>query len=354
MEELLLKDARALVAVGDLDGVDEALAAVGDVPAAAPVRGLVAWYRGDVASARRYAEEAARHAPDSVEVSTLQALVAHADGQWERTMELKLAAVWNAPEMLDQVLDAYMCVTEFLLHAGDNSGRLITFARELYERASAAGARRAVAFGAIVLGEAHLLTGDPEVAAGLLRQAIETTRGVGCYGGESVGRMRLGEALAALGDHRGARAQLEEATELAHASSLSQHLLFLAHGALVRSSRDPHEALACVDRAEAILDPSPPCRFCPVEFFTAAAIACARAGEVERARGYVERAQAAVSGWSTAPRAASLAEARAEVLLAEGRIEDAEVAFLRAAERYAAIGHRLHEDRMRRAVAVPV
>jgi tetratricopeptide (TPR) repeat protein len=349
-----MKEARALLAVGDLDGAEQAVSIAGTDPAATCIRGLVAWYRGDVATARAYAAAAAERAPAAVEVYTLQALVAHADGHWERSMELRLAEVWNAPEMLDQVLDAYMCVTEYLLHAGDHSSRLIAFAGELYERAKAAGARRGVAFSAIVLGEARLLAGEPEAAPPLLREAVHNTRGVGCYGGESVARMRLGEALAVLGDQAGAQAQLEEAAELAHASSLSAHLLFLAHAALVRWARDPQEALSRVDRAEAILDPSPPCRFCPVEFFTAAAIACARAGELERAQGYLDRAQASVAGWSSAPRAAAVAEARAELLLAEGRHEDAEVAFLRAAEGYEAIGHRLAEERVRRAVPAAV
>jgi len=340
------------LAVGDLDAAERAVVAAGSDPAATCVRGLVAWYRGDVANARACAEAAAAQAPAAVDVYTLQALVAHADGRWERAMELRLAEVWNAADMLDQVLDAYMCVTEYLLHAGDHSARLIAFSRELYERAKAAGARRGVAFSAIVLGEAQLLAGEAEAAPRLLREAIHNTRGAGCYGGESVARMRLGEALAVLGDHVGARAQLEEAAELAHASSLSQHLLFLAHGALVRWARDPQEALARVDRAEAIVDPSPPCRFCPVEFFTAAAIACARAGAVDRSRAYLEHAQASVSGWSSAPHAAAVVEARAELLLAEGRSDDAEVAFLRAAEGYAAVGHRLHEERVRRVVPV--
>jgi hypothetical protein len=145
-----------------------------------------------------------------------------------------------------------------------------------------------------------------------------------------------------------ARAHLEDAIDLARASSIASHLTFLAHAPLVRSASDPDEGIALVDRSDAFLEPRPACRFCPVEYYVAAAIACARAGQGERGRDVLARAEDSASLWAGGPRSAAVAEARGELLRADGREAEAQVAFLRAVEGYAAVGHRLHEDRVRR------
>jgi hypothetical protein len=129
--------------------------------------------------------------------------------------------------------------------------------------------------------------------------------------------------------------------------------MFIAYAPLVRAPQDPAEAMVLVDRAEALLDPVPSCKFCPIEYYVAAAIACARAGECERGRGFLARAEASAALWTGGPRSAAVAEARGELLRAEGRGEEAEVAFRRAVEGYAVVGHRLHEDRVRDLLAVP-
>jgi hypothetical protein len=74
-------------------------------------------------------------------------------------------------------------------------------------------------------------------------------------GGESLGRLRLGEVLLHLGDRAGARAQLEEALELAHISPLAQHLLFLVYGVLLQVPEEGAEALTLIERAETLFDP---------------------------------------------------------------------------------------------------
>ncbi|HEU4977011.1 MAG TPA: AAA family ATPase [Baekduia sp.] len=360
---LQLKEARAHVALGDLAGAQRAIEGLdGEGHAHAResllVRGMIAWYRGDFATARRCADAAAEEpggdaAGDAV-LYDLQAMIAHAEGRWERAMEAQLAEVWHVPQLAGRVLDAYLCVTEYVLHAGDPAARLMQFARDLRAQADAAGARRGIAFAATVLGEAHLLAGEPEAAAEHLADAVRLSRAVGAVGGESLARTRLGEALAVLGRRAESRAHLDEAVELAHASSLADHVLFIAHAPLVRVAEDPEEALLVVDRAEALLDPEPACRFCPVEYYVAAATACARAGDVGRGRGFLDRARASAALWAGGPRSAAVAEAHGELLLAEGRDADAEVAFLRAADGYASVGHRLHEDRVRDLLAARV
>jgi tetratricopeptide (TPR) repeat protein len=180
-----------------------------------------------------------------------------------------------------------------------------------------------------------------------LLEAARLSREVGAVGGESVARMRLGEALLHLGDRAGARAQLEEALELAHVSPLAQHLLFLAYGVLVRVPDESVEALALVDRAETLFDPRWLCRFCPTGYHVAAATVCARAGQLERAREFLVRAEHGSGAWVGGPWPAAVAEARADLLLAEGDQRAAADALRRAAEGYAAAGQLLNERRAR-------
>jgi tetratricopeptide (TPR) repeat protein len=166
-------------------------------------------------------------------------------------------------------------------------------------------------------------------------------------GGESLARMRLGEALLHLGDRAGARAQLEEALELAHISPLADHLLFLVYGVLLQVHDEPAEGLALIERAETLFDPRWVCRFCPTRYHVAAATVCARAGQLERAREFLERAEHGAAHWPGGPWPAALAEARAELRLAEGDRRAAADAVRRAAEGYAAAGQLLNERRAR-------
>lgn len=159
--------------------------------------------------------------------------------------------------MHGRVFDVYTCVTEYVLHAGEPYGRLAEFALRLREHARAGGALRGEAFGTTLLGEVELLTGDPQAARTHLFEAAALSRKAGAIGGEALARARLGEALTHLGERSAAREQLEEALALAHASALAGHLLFIVHGPLLRLAEDRAEALARVDRAEALLDETP-------------------------------------------------------------------------------------------------
>ena len=119
----------------------------------------------------------------------------------------------------------------------------------------------------------------PKQHARICSKPPALSRQAGAIGGEALARARLGEALTHLGERSAAREQLDEALALAHASALADHLLFIVHGPLLRVPEDPAEALALVDRAEALLDETPKCLFCPIDYYLAAATACARAGD---------------------------------------------------------------------------
>ena len=127
-------------------------------------------------------------------------------------------------------------------------------------------------------------------------------------------------------------------------------MLFLVYGVLLQVPDDGAEALALIERAETLFDPRWVCQFCPTGYHVAAAIVCARAGELERAREFLQRAEHGASRWQGGPWPAAVAEARAELLLAEGDQSAAATALRRAAEGYAVAGQLLNERRAREAL----
>ena len=352
---LRAQQARACLAAGDISGAKAALEGVQaerpeDLGELMVLRGMVAWHTGDWEGARRLAAQAESLAADPGELADLKGMLAHLDGGWEQHAGHQLTQVWDAPNLAGRVFDAYLCVTEYVLTSGDPYDRVAGFAKRLRAEAHQAGARRGEAFAATVLGETELFTDNLEVAHAHLVDAARLSREVGAVGGESLARMRLGEALLHLGDRAGARAQLEEALELAHISPLAQHLLFLIYGVLLRVPDESGAALALIERAETLFDPRWVCQFCPTGYHVAAATVCARAGQLERARDYLERAEQGARRWRGGPWPAAIAEARAELLLAEGDQRAAADALRRAAEGYAAAGQLLNERRAREAL----
>jgi tetratricopeptide (TPR) repeat protein len=352
---LRLQHARACVAAGDIVGAKAALEQFKaerpeDLGDSIFVRGMVAWHMGDWDGARRVAGEADSVAADPGDVAFLKGMLAHVEGGWEQQSRRQLTQVWDSPGLAGRVFDAYLCVTEYVLTAGDPYERLAGFAKRLRAQAQQAGARRGEAFAATVLGETELFTGDLEAARFHLLDAARLSRELGAVAGESLARMRLGETLLHLGDRAGARAQLEEALELAHISPIASHLVFLVCGVLLQVPEDSSEALALIERVETLFDPRWVCPFCPTGFHVAAATACAGAGELERGRAFLKRAEFGASRWPGGPWPAAVAEARASLLLAEGDQRNAADDLRRAAEGYAANGQLLNERRARKAL----
>jgi DNA-binding SARP family transcriptional activator/tetratricopeptide (TPR) repeat protein len=352
---LRVQHARAYMAAGDIAGARAALEQFQaerpeDLSESIFVRGMMAWHTGDWEGARRVAAEADTVAADPGDVAFLNGMLAHVEGGWEHTSRRQLTRVWDSPGLAGRVFDAYLCVTEYVLTAGDPYERLAGFAKRLRAEAQQTGARRGEAFAATVLGETELFTGNLEAAHTHLLDAARISRELGAAGGESIARMRLGETLLHLGDRAGARAQLEEALELAHISPIAPHLVFLVSGVLLQVPEESADALALIDRVETLFDPRWVCPFCPTGYNVVAATVCAGAGDLERGRAFLRRAEFGASRWPGGPWPAAVAEARASLLLAEGNELGAAAALRRAAEGYAANGQLLAERRARSAL----
>ena len=347
---------RARLAAGDLDGAAQALArtepsAPEDRADLIVWRGIIAWHRGDLDEARRAAAEAESLGAEAVRSAELGALLAHADGRFERHAQLELSAVWREPELAGRVFDAYLCVTERVLESGEPYPRIATFAKRLRAEARRAGARRGEAFAATVLGETELLTGDVPRARDSLVEAARLARQAGAPGAEALARLRLGEALLHLGDRAAASSQLDEALELAEVPSLARHLLSLAYGVVVRVPEDPLEAVRVAESAEQLFDPRWLCRTCPLEYWLASATACARAGELDSAERFAGLVREASDAWPHGPVRAALNEADAHLLLARGAAGEARDRFGLALEGYAIAGQRLREQRVHTVLA---
>jgi tetratricopeptide (TPR) repeat protein len=286
------------------------------------------------------------------EQEDVAAMVAHADGRWTRHVRWRLGEAWELPQIAGRVYDAYLCVTEYVMQAGEPYDELREFAQQLRVHARRAGARRGEAFATTVLGEAELLSGDLEAARDHLLEAARMSREVRATGSEASARARLAEASLLLGDRDAAAAQIEEALPLAYHSSLAPHILPLAHRIAINVPVDPAEAIERLGRAESILDPDSMCGFCGVGYYVAAAGACAGSRETRRGWEFLARAERGAELWrGGTPWSAAIAQARGELLLAERRVPEATVSLRRAVEGFAGAGQRLNERLAREALA---
>ena len=362
---LAIRRAKTLIVGGDLAGALETLAGVDDVDAADRVqllvaRGLAWWCTGRLDEADEAGREARAVAVetgdlrDFVDATMLTAMVAHERGTWPQRASLDLLDSTLRPDLAAVVIDAHLCVAESYLYGGAPYDDIIAFATDLAERAGEAGAARAGAFAATLLGEAHLLRGDLPVATEHLRTAVARHRTVGILCGEALTLQRLAEALLATGDEDRARSTLDEAFVAARGSPVAtRHLLDRIHGTAIRAARDARSAVDAVEEAHRDLrGPLETCPPCSVNLSIPAAIACAAAGDVERAAGYLARSQHVIAafyprgGWR-----AALDEAKAAVARSTGDEAGAARLLQQAAEGFERWGQRLDADRCRRGVS---
>jgi len=356
--ELRVKQARALLIAGDVDeaaGTLEGLVASSGSDAArlAVTRGLTAWFSADLEQAGRDAAEGRSLAvklglwQETVEATALAAAVAHTMGDWTGRVELELGETLAHPDLAQTVFDALHCTAEYVLASGQPYAPLVAAARELRATAERSAASRAQAFAATVLGEAELLIGDLDTADAQLRDAVRLNEAAGSTCGRALALLRHAEVTAALGGQAEASELLDEALALARWSPLANHLLYLVYGVMLRVSSEPARSLAVLDQADMSLEEYRGCAFCAAGFHVAATMACAAAGDLARARQFLELAERGARLWTGGPQSAAVAEARGRVSLADGTPEDARRHLHRAAEGFADAGQVLNEARAR-------
>ena len=324
--------ARAAAVAGDLATARSALTGLElqDDEADASLllaRGMVAYFAGDMETARRVATEARdrlRGVDDPwhvVDLVGLQGLLAHHRGEWFANFRTELRRTQGHDRLAGALFDAHLCVAENLLYGLEPYLEIIAEAEQLRERARQGGALRGVAFATALIGEAALMMGDVDRAEAELTEAVELHADIDSAGGQAHSLQRLAEVRLAQGRRDEARALLDRALLLARWSTMGMHLLQRIFGTLIDSSPDPTSARAMVDRAEATLGEPDNCWFCTVMLAVPAATACARVGDLDDAHRFLESAKRSVSHWGESSWQAAVLEAEATVALADGDAE---------------------------------
>jgi hypothetical protein len=142
---------------------------------------------------------------------------------------------------------------------------------------------------------------------------------------------------------------LREVLALARAAELAPHLAVRVFAGLIATAGDPDAQLQMFDEAERSLDPGPVCGPCSVEMRINAVLACARSGELVRARRCLSEAEALAGIWQGGPWRAATFEARAALRLGEGGQEQAAGLLLEAAAIYADSGRAVDAQRCEQA-----
>jgi len=174
-----------------------------------------------------------------------------------------------------------------------------------------------------------------------LHQAAEASSGA------ALAMVWLAEVALARGDRRRAVRILERARKLAVASPLSSHLLVRVLGVLVQAAPSSSDARAVVREAEEQLGGAECCQPCSMSFRAGATITCARTGDLDAARSYLEATARLAAMWQGGPRQASEWEARAALRLAEGRNDQAVALLHEATDLFERSGHALAATRCR-------
>jgi ATP/maltotriose-dependent transcriptional regulator MalT len=196
-------------------------------------------------------------------------------------------------------------------------------------------------------GEAKLLSGFLDEADEDLREAARLNRAIGAATGEALALQRRAEVALYRGHAATAGALLDEALTVARESDVGFHLFDRIYGAKITAAADPAAALIMLDEAElGVRGPLETCPGCRITLVVPAAIAAARAGDLDRAAQYEQDAETLAGvvmrlpGWD-----AALEEVRGHLALARGSRVQATVRFHAAAGGFRGAGQPLDEAR---------
>jgi len=255
-----------------------------------------------------------------VVASWAQAAAAHARGDLRESVRADLRETQALPELAISVFDGQLCITQRLLYGARPYPDVIAFADALSSEATRLGAARGHAFAVTLRGEANLLSGRLTQADEDLARAARLHRAIGAAVGEALALQRRAEVALHRGHSSEAAALLDEALAVARESQVGFHLLDRIYGTRITAAGDPSAALAALEESEdGVRGPLETCPGCRITLAVPAAIAAARAGDLERASGYEQAAEMLASVVMRLPAwDAALEEVRGHRLLATG------------------------------------
>src|SRR5712691_10009336 len=237
------------------------------------------------------------------------------------------------------VYDAHLCFAEYFLYAPEGYDAAAEFARQMMKIAEDAGSATGAALALLMLGEAELLAGRLDEAEEHLKRAADANDREGCISGAALARQRLAEAAVSRGRKYEANRLLGRARSLALRSDLVTHLIVRVFGTMIQAAADPKRAMAVLRSAEQELGQMRACEPCSMGYLTTAAAACARAGELDRARSFIAEAERIAGMWQGGMWTGAVWEARGILRQAEGQGEQARAMFREAAQAFARTGN---------------
>ncbi len=354
--------AQASILSGDAEGAAEALE--GLEPDGGPsdgaillLRGMVAYFRGDIDAAETAAREArgfalAPGAPGALlDVIALQGMIAHNRGEWFDRIRRELQATQDDPVVASKLFDGQLCVAEYLLYGPLPYDEVVALARGLQATAARSGARRAEAFALCLSGEALLLAGRLEEARVDLEASVAMHEELHADAGTAHSLQRLAEVEWAEGDRVAAERLARRSLGLARWSPLARHLVQRIYGTLIATAPDPASALAVLAEAEEASDDNSRYEYCDIMLTVPATMALAESGRLEEARAHLARARRSAELWQGTAWQGAVAEADAVVARAERRTADADALLVRAAGLFDQAGQPLDAARCREAIA---
>lgn len=319
--------------------------------AAERAHALLAWAlvhmnRNEIGAAERAAEEARTIALDSGlgrelgEAAVILAKVAMAQGRWRERFAEELGESMRLRANMEPIVyDAHLCLAEYYLAAPDGYDLAADFARQMMQIADEAGSATGAALATLMLGEAELLAGHLVEAEQHLKEAAAANDREGCLSGAALARQRLAEAAVISGRKFDANRLLNRARTIAVRSDLASHLMVRVYGTMIQAA-DADHALTVLRMAERELARMSSCEPCSMGYLTSAAVACARAGELDRARAFITEAERIAGMWQGGMWNGAVWEARGVLRHAEGADEQARAMYQEAQQEYARAGNR--------------
>ncbi len=200
-----------------------------------------------------------------------------------------------------------------------------------------------------------LLIGESTYLAKRLDESNEwISRAAGLYGdlGNSSGLAFVLIRMAVLASLRGQAARagdhIHAARRSIDASAMASHLRPRLLEAAIKCSEGLDQTRAILSEAQDLVAHArQTCPTCSIGLGVAAAIACASAGDLTKARHWLDFADRRASVWSGTPWQAAVWEARGALRLAEGHRDQSVALMSEAADLYRKFGHRLDEARCR-------
>lgn len=297
--DLLAKGALAQVKLGDAKGALRLLEGLkptsvdGLLSEALAYSGAAALGVADPAMGTRKAAEARRLALQTgdtaaiVVASWAQAAAAHARGELHRSVWADLQETSHLPHLAVRLFDGQLCITQRFLYGARPYPEVISFAESLAAEARRLGAPRGHAFGTTLRGEAELLAGNLDAAEEHLTLGVRLHRDLGAPTGEAFSLQRLAEVALYRGRRDEARALLDQALDVARQTDIGFHLMDRIYGTRIALASDVQAGFSALqDAEEAVRGPLETCPGCRITFAVPAAIAAARARDLDRMAHY--------------------------------------------------------------------